>query len=79
MTPQMFNHWIRLMKYRGLARTDTDCASLLGIGLSTLARWKESGADKRTALACAALIKEIPPFDLAKEGELAIKQAVSLK
>jgi streptomycin 6-kinase len=63
MTPSSFTNWRAAMKAAGLAKSDADCARLLGItprGFSTL---KQKGTDdRRTALACAALLRKIKPY-----------------
>jgi streptomycin 6-kinase len=63
MTPASFTNWLAAMKAAGLAKSDADCARLLGItprGFSTL---KQTGTDdRRTALACAALLRKIKPY-----------------
>ena len=62
MTPASFCQWLAEMKYARLAKTDADCARLLGVSKNTIVTMKLKGADKRTALACSALIEHLAPF-----------------
>jgi DNA-binding Xre family transcriptional regulator len=63
MTPDAFRQWLAAMKAAGLARNERDCADALGITERTLSRIKVAGSDKRTALACNALIHRIGEYD----------------
>jgi hypothetical protein len=51
------------MKEKGKAATDADCAHALGIGPNTLIYCKEKGGNLRMALACAALLYDIEPYE----------------
>ena len=62
MTPAEFTAWLADMKSAGLARTDADCARLLDVSSNALVTMKERGANHRTALACAALLQQIPAY-----------------
>lgn len=62
MTPEAFRAWLAEMKSAGLAKTDAECGRLLGIDPDTVVRTKERGADKRTALACRALLHRLEPY-----------------
>lgn len=62
MEPKAFRKWISEMKSLGLANSDMDCASLLGVHKNTIVSLKEKGADHRTALACMALLHRMPPY-----------------
>ena len=54
--------WLVAMKAAGLARSDAACARLLGLSANAVAIMKRRGADKRTALACRALLHRLEPF-----------------
>ncbi len=62
MTPAAFNAWLAAMKTAGLARFDADCAKLLGVSNNSIVKMKRDGANRRTALACAALYNELAPW-----------------
>jgi hypothetical protein len=62
MTPQQFKEWLAAMKAAGLARSDAACARLLGISANSVVNMKRDGTDKRTALACGALINMVEPW-----------------
>ena len=63
MTGEQFVKWLAEMKTLGLANTDKAAAELLGVTTTTMLNLKAKGTNRRTALACAALVKEIPPFE----------------
>lgn len=63
MTPDSFNQWLAEMKAAGLARSDAKAAEALGISTDTMVRLKRVGADKRTALACRALLHRLEPYE----------------
>lgn len=63
MTAAAFNAWLAEMKSAGHAKSDADCARLLGYEPKHLPRQKYSGGDKRLALACAALLSGLSPYD----------------
>lgn len=62
MTAAAFNAWIAEMKSAGLAKSDADCARMLGYEPKHLPRQKSSGGDQRLALACAALLSGLSPY-----------------
>lgn len=62
MTPTQFTHWLAAMKAAGLAKTDRKCADLLGLSANSVLAMKSRGADKRTALACRALLHRLEPY-----------------
>lgn len=62
MTPAAFNAWLAEMKSAGLARSDAECARLLGVSANTVVDMKQRGADTRTALACRALLHRLEPY-----------------
>lgn len=62
MSAEDFNEWLAVMKKNGIAKTDAQCAQLLGITANGLLKRKKQGAGRETALACAALLNGINPF-----------------
>jgi len=62
MTATDFNAWLAEMKASGLARSDAECARLLGISTNSVVAMKKRGADWRTALACRALLHRLEPY-----------------
>lgn len=62
MTPETFAHWLAAMKAAGLARSDAECARLLGLSANSVVSMKRAGADRRTALACRALLHRMTPY-----------------
>ena len=62
MTPDEFEAWLADMKSAGLARSDADCARLLGVSANALVTMKSRDTNLRTALACAALLRGVPPY-----------------
>ena len=67
MTPDAFTRWLAAMKAAGLARTDADCARLLGLTPHAVVRMKREGvtgaASTRTALACRALLDGLAAYE----------------
>jgi len=51
------------MKSAGLARSDAECARLLGVSANSVVAMKQRGADLRTALACRALLHRMEPYE----------------
>jgi hypothetical protein len=62
MDPSAFNAWLAAMKGAGLARSDAECGRLLGVSTITILKMKSNGTDRRTALACAALLAGLAPY-----------------
>lgn len=62
MTPDDFRAWLDEMRRAGLARSDAECGRQLGVSANSIVTMKARGADKRTALACRALLHRLPPF-----------------
>jgi hypothetical protein len=62
MTPEQFNSWLADMKSAGLARSDAAAARLLGISANAVVEMKKRGADRRTALACRALLHRLEAY-----------------
>lgn len=62
MTGFEFQRWLVDMRKAGLARFDADVAKLLGVSANTILNFKLVGCDKRTALACSALLCHLPGY-----------------
>lgn len=62
MTAEAFALWLKAMKDAGLARSDAACARLLGISANAVVAMKRNGTDRRTALACRALLHRMEPY-----------------
>lgn len=62
MIAQQFNNWLADMKSADLARSDAECARLLGVSANSVVAMKKNGADLRTALACRALLHRMEPY-----------------
>lgn len=62
MGAKRFNGWLEEMRSAGLAASDVECARLLGVTANTLVTMKKRGADRRTALACRALLHRMQPY-----------------
>lgn len=62
MTAASFINWLAEMKSAGLARSDAECARLLGISANGLIKRKKQGANLETALACRALLHRMEPY-----------------
>ena len=62
MTAEAFARWLASMKAANLARSDADCAGLLGVSANSVVQMKQRGADTRTALACRALLHRLEPY-----------------
>lgn len=62
MDAKTFNGWLDEMKSAGLAASDAECASLLGVTANSVVTMKKRGADRRTALACRALLHRLQPY-----------------
>lgn len=62
MTANDFIRWLADMKSADLARSDAECARLLGVSANSVVAMKKNGADLRTALACRALLHRMEPY-----------------
>ena len=62
MTPEAFCAWLAAMKEAGLARSDAAAGRLLGISANSVVEMKRRGTDRRTALACRALLHRLEPW-----------------
>lgn len=63
MTPDSFINWLFEMKEAGLANSDAACGRLLDISANSIVKMKRNGADRRTALACTALLHRMEPYE----------------
>jgi len=63
VTPDSFKQWLFEMKsvYKSV-NSDADCARLLGISANAVVEMKKRGADRRTGLACRALLQNMEPY-----------------
>ena len=62
MTADQFIKWLVAMRMKGIAKSDAECARLLGISANGLVGIKKNGTDQRTALACRALLEGLEPY-----------------
>ena len=62
MTAAQFTKWLAEMKSAGLARSDAECARMLGKSDDTIVSYKRKGADRTVALACRALLHRLEPY-----------------
>lgn len=62
MDADTFEKWLGEMRMARLAKSDADCARLLGKHPDTVARYKSEGCDRTTALACRALVHRMEPY-----------------
>ncbi|XAI96505.1 hypothetical protein [Microcystis phage Mae-JY35] len=62
MKPDQFIKWLADMKSAGLARSDAECARLLGVSANAVVAMKKNGTDRRTDLACRALLHRMEPY-----------------
>lgn len=56
MTAAQFKKWLKKMEANGALTSNAAIAYALGVTLNTVMAYKRRGCDKRTALACAALV-----------------------
>ena len=61
MTPDAFKRWLADMKSAGLAKSDADCARLLGY--RDVAIQKRNGGDQRLAMACTAALHRMQAYE----------------
>lgn len=62
MTPDDFKQWLLEMRTAGLARSDAECARMLGVSPNAVVAMKKNGTDRRTDLACRALLHRMKPY-----------------
>jgi hypothetical protein len=63
LTAEAFRRWLKVMKDRGIITLDMEAALLLGISPNSIVTLKQKGANRRTALACNALLNHLPPYN----------------
>lgn len=62
MTGLQFIEWLAEMKAAGLARSDAECARMLGKSDDTVVSYKKRGTDRTVALACRALLHRLEAY-----------------
>lgn len=63
MTPQSFQNWLAEMRETRRAKSDKECAALLGVAQNSVVIMKREGTkDLRTDLACRALLHGMQPY-----------------
>jgi len=63
MTPESFNKWLAEMRATYVSiRSDKAAGELLGISANSIVKMKQRGCDRRTALACRALLHHLEPY-----------------
>jgi hypothetical protein len=62
VTGSQFTNWLAEMKAANLARSDAECARLLGKSDDTVVSYKRKGTDRTVALACRALLHRLEPY-----------------
>jgi DNA-binding CsgD family transcriptional regulator len=62
MSPEAFVRWLAEMKAAGLAKSDAECGRLLGVSANAVVQMKKTGTDRRTDLACRALLHRMSPY-----------------
>ena len=63
ISPASVDRWIHEMFAAGKATTMEDCASVIGISRIGPYKLKERGATKTQALAMAAVLRDVEPFN----------------
>lgn len=63
MTGEQFQQWIEEMKAAKIVRFQSEIADKLGVSENTISEMKLRGCDKRTALACRALLHRLEPYE----------------
>jgi hypothetical protein len=62
MTGEQFTRWLAAMIEKGRAASEAECGRLLDANVTTVWRMKANGVDRRTALACSALLRGLKPY-----------------
>lgn len=62
ITGEQFTAWLAEMKAAKLADSDAQCGRLLGLSTDSMWKMKTKGCDRRTALACRALLHRLAPY-----------------
>lgn len=63
MSPNSVKKWLFEMETMGIAKTDYECAKLLGVTDGTILNLKTQGASKAIALACTAIKHNMKPYE----------------
>ncbi|MFB9952044.1 hypothetical protein ACFFP0_24610 [Rhizobium puerariae] len=66
MAPKDFTRWLAEMKAAGLSKSDAECGRLLGVSANAIVGMKKNGTDKRTDLACRALLHRMIPYGVGE-------------
>lgn len=66
MTPADFEAWLAAMKSAGRIRFAMDACDLLGVHQNTVTTYRRKGAPVSIALACAALLKGLKPYQASQ-------------
>lgn len=63
MTPEAFRSWLEAMHASGRVRSDAEAGRLLGwVSPNSVQNAKQRGTDRRTDLACRALLDGLDPW-----------------
>lgn len=62
MSAPNFSGWLEEMAKPPFFQSAAGCAALLGVTEATLNNFRQNGADRRTALACTALLHRMEPY-----------------
>lgn len=60
--PCAFGRWLDQMRKPPFYASDAECARLLGVSANGILLMKKNGTDRRTALACRALLHRMEPY-----------------
>ncbi len=58
----MFRIWLNEMRMSGRIKYEKDAAQALDVSTFSIRQFKKHGADRRTALACMALVRDLSPY-----------------
>lgn len=62
MTSEQFINWLAAMREAGIAKSDAECARLLGMSKTSIVNLKHKGGQRWMALACSALLNRLEPY-----------------
>lgn len=62
MKPHDFVAWLKDCKAAGICQDEIACGEAIGCAPSTVTRYKTVGTTRKIALACQAVLNQIPPF-----------------
>lgn len=62
MTAEDFNRWLADLISSGRVRNIKEAAALIGRKQDMMTKYRQYGADRTVALACAAALAGIPPY-----------------